>query len=168
MKQEQVDYFNHIVNVMSGDGMTIGREIANSIECITISFDGKEVYKFWHNPKKKVSDKPPKHTGGKPSYVKVMLKAVQENKELSLRASGLLVKLAGNVRWSDNLLIDNRSKKALNAEQISHILNARKTETYEILSELKRANLLIKDKDGFKISKNLIQKGGVKHEDNNV
>jgi transposase len=162
MNKAQLDYFNYTVNVMPGDGIAIGREITKEMENITITLGDKVIYNFWNNPKEKPTNKPPKHTGGKPSYIKIMLKAVQEHKELSLNASGFFLKVADNIQWESNLLIDKRSKKPLNVDDISKVIGIKKTLAYEVIRELKGTSLLIKDKEGFKISTSLIQKGGAK------
>lgn len=157
------EFYDRTINVLDlGSGLALGRESANDMDYMTITSGEEVLYAWWHNPNKKVSKKLPKHTGGKPSYIKVMLKAVQENKGLSLNASGFFLKIANNIQWTDNLIINTRDKKALSIDGLANILGIKKTSTYETIKELRKANLLVKDKDGFKISTNLIQKGGVK------
>lgn len=157
------EFYDRRINVLDlGNGLTLGRESANNMDYMIITCGQEILYAWWHNPNKKVTNKPPKHTGGKPPYIKIMLKAVQEHKGLSLNASGFFIKIANNIQWTDNLVIDMRSKKALSVEGITTILGIKKTLTYDTIKELREADLLIKDKDGYRISTCLIQKGGGK------
>lgn len=158
-----LDYCNHNTNVLNiGSGFVIGREVSKGIEHITVELDGELVYSFWHNPKKKLTKNPPKHTGGKPSYVKQFLQEVQKHSGLSIEAAGFIQKMLYNVNWGSNLLIDQRSKKSLKIDDMCKVINKSKPFTTKILKELKTAQLLSKDKDGYKISSSLIQKGGAK------
>jgi hypothetical protein len=158
-----LDYYNHITNVLNlGNGFVLGREVTKGIEHITVEFEGVLVYSFWHNPNKKLSKNPPKHTGGKPSYVKQFLKEMQNHKELSIEAAGFIQKVLPNIDWGSNLLIDQRSKKRLAVDDMCKVINKSKPFTIKVLKELTTAQLLSKDKDGYKISPNLIQKGGTK------
>lgn len=160
MDKNVSDFVSGFTNVCEGK-FTIGREKnSNGMEFIIISNDGKEFYKFWNNPKKILTNKPPKHTGGKPSYVKMMVDEVNKHPELSLNASGLIIKMIPNIQWGDNLLVNVRSKKPLLIDDMSRILDISDKTTRTALKELKSAGLLTKDKDGYKVSPNLIQKGG--------
>lgn len=162
MNDNLSDYYNYSVNVLDlGNGFTLGRERVKDLEFITIEHDGTPVYSFWHNPKKKASKNPPKHTGGKPSYVKLMTDGIRKH-NLSLDAAGFLVKLADNIQWNTNLLINKRNKKPLIVDDISGIVGVGRNKTLNIIKELTQAQLLNKDKDGYKISPSLIQKGGVR------
>jgi predicted transcriptional regulator len=161
MDKSVSDFLSGFTNVCEGN-FTIGREKKNNSEYLVITYEGREMYTFWHNPQNKETNKPKKHTGGKPSYVKFMLEEVRKHKELSIDVLGFFVKIADNIQWSSNLLIETRSKKPLTADGISKIINLSKSRTYEIIKELNEARLLSKDKDGYKISSNLIQKGGAK------
>lgn len=166
MEKRLMDYCNHVTNVLDlGKGFTIGREVLNGSEFIIVEYKGAVIYGFWNNPKKKASKNPPKHTGGKPSYVKLMIDGIRKH-NLSLDAAGFLVKLADNIQWNTNLLINKRNKKPLIVDDISGIVGVGRNKTLNIIKELTEAQLLSKDKDGYKISPSLIQKGG-KRGDNN-
>lgn len=158
MDKQILDYFDHKVNVCQGQ-FSIGREQIGKMEYIVITIDGKEVYSFWRNPNKRVSKEPPKHTGGKPSYVKLMLQEMQKY-NLSLEAAGFVNKMTKHIRWGDNLLIDRRTKKPLVVEDFCTIIGKSKPVTLKIIGELKGFGLLTKDKEGYRISPNLVQKGG--------
>jgi len=163
MDKQTMDYCNHNTNVLDlGNGFVMGRETSKGIEYITIEYEGKLFYGFFHNPKKKLSKNPPKHTGGKPSYVKQFLQEVQKHKDLSIEAAGFIQKMLYNIDWGNNLLIDQRSKKRLAVDDMCKVINKSKPFTIKVLKELTAAQLLSKDRDGYKISPSLIQKGGVK------
>ena len=84
------------------------------------------------------------------------------NHNLSIDEAGLLVKLADNIEWNTNLLINKRNKKPLIINDISVIVGIGRNKTLTIVKGLTQANLLTKNKDGYKISPTLMQKGGVK------
>lgn len=150
------------VNVLDmGDGLVLGREPANGMDYMTISKDGEVLFAWWSNPKKKAS-KTPKHTGGKPPYVKLMTDSLEKHSNLSLESYGFMVRLAGSIQWGTNLIINKRTKKPLNGEMMGKIAGVRKSKAYAIIKELTKEHLLTKDKDGYKISPDLLQKGGVK------
>jgi hypothetical protein len=156
------EFINRKVNVVDlGNGLTLGRESARNMDFMTITYGGETIFSWWSNPNKKVSKNPPKHTGGKPSYVKLLIKEMQKH-DVSLEAAGLIQKVIQNINWGDNLLIDTRSKKPLNIDNICAITKKSKPFIIKTLKELRETNLLIKDKDGYKISSYLIQKGGAK------
>jgi hypothetical protein len=156
------DFYNRNVNVLNlGNGFYLGRESVKGMDFMTLSFGDEVLYSWWHNPNKTVANKPPKHTGGKPSYVKLLIKEMQKH-DLSLESAGLIQKVIPNINWGDNLLIDTRTKRPLNVDNICEITKKSKPFVIKILRELKKAQLLNKDKDGYKISPSLIQKGGAR------
>lgn len=55
-----------------------------------------------------------------------------------------------------------RPTKPLNVDNICEITKKSKPFVIKILRELKKAQLLNKDKDGYKLSPSLIQKGGAR------
>jgi len=155
------DFILRKVNVLDlGNGFMLGRESCRGMDFMTISYNGETLYSWWHNPRKKVSKDPPKHTGGKPSYVKLMIEGLKQHSELSNDAIAFVVKISANIQWSTNLLINKRNKKPLNGEDISKIVGMSKSKTYDVMKELTESHLLNKGKDGYKISSSLIQKGG--------
>lgn len=157
------DFISHKVNVLDlGNGFTLGRESCRGMDYMTITSGEDVLYSWWNNPNKKVSKSPPKHTGGKPSYVKLMIKGLQQHSELSNDAIAFVVKVSANIQWSTNLLINKRSKKPLNGEEISKIVGMSKSKAYDVMKELRQSHLLEKDKDGYRLSSSLVQKGGAK------
>ena len=163
MDKSILDYYNHDANVLNlGKGFVLGREISKGIEYVTVEYEGELIYSFWNNPKRKPSKNPPKHTGGKPSYVKWMVEGLRQHEGLSIEAAGFLVKLTDNIQWSTNLLINKRNKKPLMIDDIPKIVGIGRNKTLDIIKELTTAQLLSKGKDGYKISSSLIQKGGAK------
>jgi hypothetical protein len=158
-----LEFYNRNVNVLDlGNGLMLGRESVKGIDYMTISKGDEVLYSWWHNPNKTVTNKPPKHTGGKPSYVKLLIKEMQKHPELSVEAAGVIQKLIPNVKWGDNLLIHTRSKKPLRISDICEITHKSKPFIIKTFNELKAADLLVKDNEGYKISSSLIQKGGGK------
>ena len=155
------EFWARKVNVLElGEGIMLGRESTGAMDYMTISRGEEVLYGWWHNPERKIRKGVPKHTGGKKPYIKIMVEEIQKHTEISLSAAGFLIKLAGNINWSDNKLINKRSKKPLNAEGIQKILGIGKSRVYEIISELKKDNVLIDCGDEYRISTCLIQKGG--------
>jgi hypothetical protein len=157
------DYLSGFTNVCEGK-FTIGREKSGKNEFIIIKLDGQEVYSFWHNPNKKVTNKKPKHTGGKKSYIMLMIEELKKHENLSLEAQGFIYKMLTHIQWNSTLIIDTRNKKPLVIDEMVTILGIGRNKTLSIIKELKAADLLVKDKDGYKVSPNLMQKGGAKHE----
>lgn len=156
------DFYNRKVNVIDlGNGFHLGRESVKGMDFMTLSKGDEVLYSWWHNPNKTVTNKPPKHTGGKPSYVKLLIKEMQKH-DISLESAGLIQKVIPNIHWGDNLLMDTRSKKPLNIDNLCTITKKSKPFIIKTLKELRETNLLVKDKDGYKISPSLIQKGGVR------
>ena len=166
MDKQLLDFQNRTVNALNtdGKGISIIRDSVRGVDKFTILVDGVPWKIFWEKVEKPLSleKKPPKHTGGKPSYIKIMLKEVQQQKDLSIEGAGFFVKIADNIQWKTNLIIDRRSKKPLVAEDISKIIGQGKNTTLKVIKELREADLLIKDNDGYKISTCLVQKGGAK------
>ena len=155
------DFISRNINVLDLDnGLILGRESSRNMDYMTITYGEEILFSWWNNPQKKVSKNPPKHTGGKPSYIKLMVDGVRQHNELSIEAAGFLLKLTDNIQWSTNLLINKRNKKPLAVDEITGIIGVGRNKTLDIVKELTQAQLLSKDKDGYKISSSLIQKGG--------
>lgn len=155
------DFILRKANVLDlGEGFVLGRESCRNMDFMTITYNGETLFSWWNNPKKKASKNPPKHTGGKPSYVKLMIEGLKRHSDLSNDAIAFVVKISANIQWSTNLIINKRSKKPLNGEDISKIVGMSKTKTYDIMKELAQSGLLEKDKDGYRLSAELVQKGG--------
>jgi hypothetical protein len=155
------EFISRNINVLDLDnGLILGRESSRNMDYMTISYGDEVLFSWWNNPQKKASKNPPKHTGGKPSYIKLMVDGVRQHNELSIEAAGFLLKLTDNIQWSTNLLINKRNKKPLAVDEITGIIGVGRNKTLDIVKELTQAQLLSKDKDGYKISSSLIQKGG--------
>jgi hypothetical protein len=110
----------------------------------------------------KPTGRPPKHTGGKKPFIKIMLQEIEKHSDLSLSASGFFIKISKNIQWGDNLIINKRTKKALSVDDMTTLLKVSKPSTYKIIEELKKEKLIFKDNEGYKLSTDLIQKGGKK------
>lgn len=159
------DFIMRQANVLDlGEGFTLGRESCRNMDFMTITHNGETLFSWWHNPKKKISKNQPKHTGGKPSYVKLMIEGLKRHSEISNDAIALIVKISANVQWTTNLIINKRSKKPLNGEDISKVVGMSKSKTYDVMKELIQSGLLEKNKEGYRLSTELIQKGGGKIE----
>ena len=91
-----------------------------------------------------------------------MIDGLDKCPDLSNDAIAFIVKLRKNIQWSTNLIVDKRNKKPLDAKKISKIVGMSKSKTYDVMKELRESGLLIKDGNGYKLSTELIQKGGGK------
>jgi len=157
------EFVSRNVNVLDlGNGLTLSRESSRNMDYMTISRGDEVLYAWWHNPHRTQGKNPPKHTGGRPSYVKQFLKEMEKHVELSVEAAGFIQKVIPNINWGNNLIVDKRSKKTLVADDLCKIINKSKPVTLKIIKELTEAQLLSKGKDGYRISSSLIQKGGAK------
>jgi hypothetical protein len=158
MNKELMDYLDGNKNAILLN-VVIGRESSKDSEHITISLeDGTELYKFW-NGKNKKSDTP-KHTGGKKSYAMLFVEAIEKHVDLSDAAISFIVKRIPNIKWNTGLLINKRSKKPLLFEDLEKLSGKSKKTLLNTIKELKQENILLHDKEGYKVSKDFIRKGG--------
>lgn len=162
MNKELFKYLSNEINVVKVEVIISREKTNNGQEYIHITTDGLEdyIYKFWVSSNK--NNENPKHTGGKKSYTKIMSEYLDEHPELSLEASGLLFKLSNKIMWNNNLIVNKRTKKPLNIEDICKLVNKSKPTVIKVMDELKQLGLLIHDNDGYKISNVIMQKGGAK------
>ena len=162
MDKELLDYLNHNTNVFNAN-LTVGREtMPNGMEYLTFSLpDGTVIYDKWHNPKKKISRNPPKHTGGKKPYIMLMLEALRkmqgDNVDLAISSA---IMLSDNIQWNTGLLVEK--KKPVNYEGLKKIFNCSNDKVSKRIKAMQETGILLKDKDGYKISTDFIKKGGAK------
>jgi hypothetical protein len=159
MDKELLKFLNGEINTLNG--VTIGREKnANGYCYMTISYDNTVINSFWYDPQKpKKSDKPPKHTGGKPAYLKVYYNELKK-KELSLESLGLLTRLGLNIQWNTGKLINARTKNALTMDELCKIAGKTHKTITKTLKELQEKGVLTKDKKEYLLSPDFIAKGG--------
>ena len=145
--------------------LVVGRERKeNGATYIVVSDYNREKPKtlggWWQGFKRRTSKKP-KHTGGKPAYLKLMLAELAEvTEKLSEKELGTVLKLAKYIDWHTGVLINAKTKMPLTAEELERILGcSRATLTYR-LNNLKQAGVIEADSEGrFIFSRDLLQKG---------
>ena len=150
----------------------IGREVNDSgNEFITISepADSKVLFAFWRNPHGRrrsptqdQPDKAPKHTGGKPTYLKLYTESLANLAEKVGDAEvGALFKLAQTANWKTGVLVDQRTKEPLDFEGLLHFCGYGSSATLaRRLKGLREAGAVTVDDQGcYIISRQLLQKG---------
>lgn len=164
MNNDLNDYINGIVNAVELH-VTISREISSSgTHNVYIKVGEKELYNFWHNPKKKKGQ--PKHTGGKRSYVKLYIDWIEKTK-LSVESSGTLMRFSNKIQWSTGVLMNLKTKKLLKLSDIIKIIGKSKPTALNILQELKDNNCIQHTKEGYKVNTSYIGKGVSNQNENN-
>jgi len=122
-----------------------------------------ELYDFWHNPEKARGDKPPKHTGGKKPYIMLMVEAIRKLKGDNVEtAISSAIMLADNIQWNTGLLTDKRKKKPLSYEDLRKLYGCSNDKLTNKIKAMEHHGILLKDKEGYKISTDFIKKGGAK------
>jgi hypothetical protein len=106
----------------------------------------------------KSEEPPPKHTGGKYAFVKVYITKLLACKGLEDRHIGAAIMLAKYVSWDTGLLVDKR-KNPIDFDGIKKILRCSNQTASDRISALKKAGVLLHDKEGYKLSANFIAKG---------
>ena len=171
MNKTQLEFFNHEKNILPLDNMrAIRQETFNGVEHILIKMDDVVVFEIYKkiNRDTKASEeerKPPKHTGGKPSYIKIMTDYLSKN-DISIDCIGLLVKLSiKNITWNTGKLTRGKGKyiKPLTLDDMCEIAHKSKTYISDTIKELKEKGIIKHDKEGYFISPTVIQKGGKKN-----
>jgi len=145
---------------------------SDGMEHITIkTADGENtLYEFWHNSNKvaKQNKGPPRHTGGKSPYVKLMTEEIRRMQKEGLNGReeclGVLLYLSDNIEWGTGRLINKRSKKPLQRADLSKVLGYSNEKLNRIIKNLKDNDLLAYSPEGYFISSRLIQKGTNKKE----
>lgn len=163
MDKGLTDFLSGFTNAAICTGMTVMRETQNGIECITFFVDGKPYISHWRNPAKKDVKGKPKHTGGKKPYLMLMIEAINELKGDDIDiAVGSAALLGNNIQWNTGLIVDKRTKKPLLYKDLKTIYKCGDNKLSNKIKIMKQYGILLKDKDGYKISPNFIKKGGVK------
>jgi hypothetical protein len=108
--------------------------------------------------------KPKKHTGGKRPYVLLFQDNIDAVKDLSLNASGFLLKViaSGCVEWHTGKVIKKRSKKAMTQKMICAEFGLKSVECKAILKELTEKKIIAYDNSekAYFINRNFAAKGG--------
>jgi hypothetical protein len=128
-----------------------------------------EIGKLWYefNHKSPDSDRSKSKTGGKPAYCMVVErdldKFITENNP-DFEVMGYLWPLLSKTSWHTGVLKYKRRKKPMVFDDFMELFGTGKTKTYEILNKMKEYGILSQDKDGYKLSRDFIKKGGIKRE----
>ena len=146
----------------------ISREVNDTgIEYIVINEENwpgepQELFSFWRNPRRPQTNKTPKHTGGKRSYVKLYLDQIKEvSRKVTDNDVGMLIRLAQNVDWKTGILVDRRTKKPLNFVGLLKHSGYKSARTLaNRINALRQAGILIVDHEGrYVISPLFMRKG---------
>ena len=165
MEKGLLKYLNRESNVYVGE-VKITRDVSpNGCEYIRVCMpDGKELYTYWHNPRKvEKKNETPKHTGGKKPYLMLMVGEIEKLREDGVKnveeLLGYLVSLASNIEWGTGKLIHKRSKKPLQYKDLLQIYRCSKPKLNKMIAQMKEQNLLYYTDEGYFISNRLIKKG---------
>ena len=183
MKKETLEYLNGLRNA-TRDEFILGRETAGNAELIFVSLPEtqKPLYALWNN--KKLAEKftiksdpvnmvrfelvSPKGTGGKESYVSLMLAALDQlNKQkLSLLSAGAMLKLSSYIEWNTGRLCRKRDGKPLTRKMMTEIFDTGMSKTKTIIKELSRLQVLRYDrkKQAYFFNTKYIRKGAISDE----
>ena len=143
----------------------MSRETApNGYELIHVLVDGVEWYSFWHNPKTKTRDSPPKNTGGKKPYLMVMVQEIEllrgrgvDNVE---ELVGFIVCLGKSIEWSTGRLIKGRKKESMQYADLVQMFSGGRRKLDRIIKQLKDHELIYHSNDGYFVGRKIIKKGG--------
>jgi hypothetical protein len=166
-ENQLLKYLNNEVNAVEAN-VIIGREkVQDNREYVVVTpkESDQPLYAFWNTRKGKRKGKP-KHTGGKPSYVKLYLGELDKHSSLSLEATGACVRLARYIEWHTGYLITGKGqrKRYMGRDDIAKSLGVSLSTAKRTISCLKRAGVLDHDKTGYKMV-GLILKGGAAYAD---
>lgn len=105
-------------------------------------------------PQRQRQNKEPKHTGGKPPFIKLMLDGLDAIEDkVSLRALGMLVKLRRLVAWNTS------SINASSIRDVARKIKMNQKTTWRHLQELVDAGVLMEADGGYVLSRDVIQRG---------
>jgi len=165
MDKGLLDFISGSKSSVLVNAMLVKSVFPNGTQQITLEVEGKELYTFCHNPNKKKAKDPnnPKNTGGKQPYLMVMTKAIEELRKMKLpnlvEITGFLFFLGPNIEWKTGRLINKRSKKSLNRNDIGKIVPWSRYKIDKMIIDLEEQDLLFKTSEGFFVSRNIIKKG---------
>lgn len=164
MDKEFLEFLNGNKSAAKIEVIFLREEMPNRVQHITIKLDDKPIYDFWVNPKKPKGEKPPpKNTGGKKPYIMIMVNEVKKLREQGVKnveeLIGYLVCLAEFVEWGTGRLINKRSKKQLKYDDLLKMFTCSHIKLNQILTDLKKYDLLTNNSEGYFISGRFIKKG---------
>jgi hypothetical protein len=165
--------------------VVLGRErSSNGREYIVLSIDNDgvpmELFGFWQSKAMKkpfmidddgeIVERKPKHTGGKPPYVMLMVQEIEKlrgNPEVKSleEVIGFAVLLGRNVEWHTGRLKRAKGKESLKYADMVNIYSGTKRNLNRIIKEMKLLGILRHEKDGYYISSQYVKKGKTKKVD---
>lgn len=125
-----------------------------------------ELHKFWYKFNNK-ADKSKSKTGGKPAYSMIIERDLEKfisETSPDFEVMGYLWPLLSKTSWHTGVLKYKRRKKPLQFDDFMEIFDKGRTKTADIINKLKKYGILSHDKDGYKLSRSFIKKGGKKRE----
>jgi len=149
------------------DGVVFSKERKrNGTEYITVIIDNKPSFGFWNNPDNLKTNKP-KHTGGKKSYVMLMIEEVEKMRSQEVtnivELVGCITCLSRYIEWGTGKLVHFRSKKPIQFKDFGDIFQFGRSKLLKILKQLKDLNLLVNTQEGYFISQTIIKKGATRN-----
>lgn len=165
------DKYSVIDNIYAVKGITTDNKIELIIK---FKHTGNEICRIWR-PKNYVFGERTSRsrTGGKPSsvYIDIVeINKILKEKQAEPEIMGYIFLLLNNVSWHTGILKHHDASKKrgfgkpLVFDDFINIFNKSRKKTAEIIGKLKEYGILLHDKDGYKISRNFIRKGGAKRE----
>jgi hypothetical protein len=183
VKKELLEYLTGRRNAVK-DEFILSREKSGQSELLYVSHAEMKdpLYALWSGPKSKkkryrqVEGEPqpdaiikyeevkPKHTGGKQPYVMLMEGKSKDINDLSMGASGLLLKLfyGGHIEWNTGRIIRKCDKKSMTLPMFVEQFNAGEREMKRAVVELSANGVMTynRSKRSYFVSRNLAKKGG--------
>lgn len=115
---------------------------------------------IWENKNSQPKAKP-KHTGGKPEYLKLFASELEKiGQKLQDQDIGAAFRLAAFCDWKTGILVHPRTKKPLDYEELKKVTKYANNTLSRRISTLKKAEVLLNnDKGNYVINPKLLQKG---------
>lgn len=122
---------------------------------------GREFISGWYGKERKQKSANPKHTGGKPSYVKLYPKGLDAvTEKLGEVELGMLFKMTCFIEWKTGVLIDKRTKKPLDFAGLQKVTGHSEATLSRRLDALRSVGAITTDDQGhYVVSPELLRKG---------
>jgi len=172
MYKELLSFLNGEKNAITMNAIISRELLPNGIEHVFIkTFDGEIcLYDFWYNPKAKKASGEPKNIGGQKPFAKLFLQELGKlrAKGLTDEIAGSMLRLSDHITWSTGWLKNKRTRKLLTFDDMVNVLGLSRGHTSKRIKQFKNLGILENTDKGYKVSPNLIKKGGAENKDNNL